>query len=580
MLLTRSKSKVNISFGPPHAVLNLSKLGLRYFRIALNISARSQEQLVKNFISHPNVGWMFSAEGWFNFAVGIWARDNAEINDVSAAIRSALSPEDRVVFQSELTSLYGFGDRAIGKTSTPMPILDAVYQSVDLSPIDFDYIKLVALDSSMSPKELAQILNVSSEEVISIHQKLKDTGVIVGDQERIDYGNLYFKVFVDTSSKKKLDAAQSLTEKLWNDDRCIYFARANSTYDLEFEIILHKKSDIKEYLRDFSEYEVAILTKNLYTNLYPLSKISNLGHIREELDRQNGDVIDLGNSKLWYLNHEGTQGYLSIYEDRKYFEAMEQSELNLFDDIVTMIKDQYPDTVFSVIDLGSGDGMKSRIFIEKLWERSVKAYYPVDVQPIELATALKAHAEGSYAKHPTLLDFENLSARFPLKLGPSEKQIYLFLGGTYGNYPSNTINQYIKKVVSLSSLLFVSMPVRTQKSSQEILDQYTSKNIEITAFGPLAQMGFEKKDFEPNPNAPELYVQPIMENERVRTTFILKNDVTVLGRTFLKGTTFKLTSSWKPSPEEARQAFESDFIVERTFLNDEMSISLLKEKED
>ncbi|MEI9966555.1 MAG: hypothetical protein WDN67_02815 [Candidatus Moraniibacteriota bacterium] len=41
---------------------------------------------------------------------------------------------------------------------------------------------------------------------------------------------------------------------------------------MEFELILNNKSQQKEYLENFSDYKTAVLTKNVYTNLYPVNR--------------------------------------------------------------------------------------------------------------------------------------------------------------------------------------------------------------------------------------------------------------------------------------------------------------------
>ena len=255
---------------------------------------------------------------------------------------------------------------------------------------------------------------------------------------------------------------------------------------------------------------------------------------------------------------------------------MEKSELDLFDKLIAYIKATYPKTLFHVIDLGSGNGLKAKIFIEKLGEKNVKAYYPVDIQPIELAAALNAHQKGQYGKHPTLLDFENLPSRFPLKVLPNEKQIFLFLGGTYGNFPHLLINNYLKPLISSSAILIIAMPLRaSKKTDEEIIHSYTSSNIESVAFGPLIQVGFEKKDFERNPYNPEFHVVPVIEDGRLLTVAKLKQNVTVLGRVFTKGTVFKFTTSWKPQIEEVKAAIGADYTIDRIIHNNDMSLSLV-----
>lgn len=422
---SRKTEAKNESFGSPYAVLNVSKIGLRYFRICILASEKSKERLLHHFINHPNIGWVFSAEGWFNIGIGIWAQSNSEINEISSAIRKALDPKDTIVYQSELTSLHCFGNRPIDKTDKPMTIVDSILHPIELTHTELDYLKVLTLDSSIPTKEMSELLGVQEGEVVEMNRKLTEQGIIVGYQERVNYAGLYYKVFIDSLSRKNDKALEELLANLWKDTRCIYVERANGKYDVEFEIIVEKKSEIEEYLSNFTDYQTVLLTKNLYTNLYPLSKVANLKQIKDTLSSQTGSLIDFRNSKLWYLNYKATDAYLNIYENKKYFEVMEKSELDLFDDVIGYIKQNNPDTTFSVIDVGSGDGLKGRVFIEKIGEESVKAYYPVDVQPIELAAALRANADGKYAKHPVLLDIENLSSRFPLKLLPGENR-YMF----------------------------------------------------------------------------------------------------------------------------------------------------------
>lgn len=579
MKLLRKAATVGTSFGPSYAVLNLSKVGLRYFRFMIKSSPKSRDRLLKAFTDHPNIGWIFSATGWFNLAVGVWARDNAEINDISTSIRAVLGKDDKIVYQSELTSLYGFGDRLIGKPTIPMPIIDAVYTPLELSPIELDYIKLLTLDSTQPSAELAEVLGIGADEVNNLATSLEEKGIIVGYQERINYSGTYYKVFIDTLSRKHPHSVDALIERLWADPKCIYLERANGKYDLEFELILDRKRDLKSYLVEFTEYQTAILTENLYTNLYPLNKTANMRAIQEALVGQEGPIIDLRNSKLWYLNHKGADAYLSIYENRKYFETMEKSELDLFEEITTHLSSEHGGKSFSLIDIGSGDGMKGRIFIEQLGEQNVKAYYPVDIQPIELAVAMQAHKEGTYAKHPTLLDIENLGARFPLHLLPSEAQIYVFFGGTYGNFKSAQINQYLKSIMQPGVELLVAMPIVTEgKTEEAIIESYANLKYQGAAFGPLEQVGLSLEDFEPNQTYKGLRVQIAFEDERLVSSFVLSKDVLAAGREFEKGTRFKMVTSWKPTLNQVAEALEADFDVVKTFHNKDMSISLVRTK--
>jgi uncharacterized SAM-dependent methyltransferase len=573
-----SFKKEDESFGPPHVVLNLSKIGLRYFRIGINASAASKQKLAINFSSHPNVGWIFYAEGYCNLAIGIWAKDNAEINDISQQIRSVLSPKDEIVFQSELTSLYSFGNRPSGGESQAMCVVDSTISPVALSPLEIDLIKLLTLDSSLNDVELSQLLNITEVYLHEVKHNLFASGVIVGYQDRIEYKGIYFKVFVDSLSRKKENAECDLVKSLWNDNACVYLERANSKYDLEFELVLKRKSDLKKYIKNFSDYKVSVLTKNVYTNLYPVNKVANLKEIKDAIVSQKGNVIDLRNSKLWYLNYSGAEAYLDIYAgNEKYFETMEKSELDLFEEIASFINKKYSDQSFSVVDIGSGDGIKGKFFIQKLGEEKVKAYYPVDIQPIEIAAALNVHDKERYAKHPTLLDIENISSRFPLKMHPKEKQIYIFLGGTYGNFPKEKINSYLKPLVNEPGLLLIAMPIVTGgKTDEEIIDSYIGPKFDQMISGSLLQVGFQRSDFKVNEKYEGTIAHFNMEDRRLVSSLVLKEKVSILDKSFEEGTTFKLTTSWKPTLDEFKQALSEDFVIEKIFHNKDMAIALVE----
>lgn len=546
--------------------------------MGIKAAPASRQKLINNFKNHPNVGWLFLAEGWFNLAVGIWAKDNAEINDIGSQVRNLLTPEDQIVFQSELTSLYGFGNRAATNSGSAMCIVDSTIYPIEMSALELDYIKLVTMDSTLSTQELAQLLNISEQKVRDLHEKMIRSGVIVGTQQRLNYAGLYYKIFIDTLSRKDNKAVDAITARLWEDPKCIYFARANSKYDLEFELILESKTELANYLKDFFDYQVAILKENIYTNLYPFNKIANLKEIKDALKKNEQGYVDFRNSKLWYLNYKGAGAYLSIYENRQYFETMEKSELDLFSDLAAKIKSEPGQYRYSIIDIGSGDGLKGRKFAETLGEESVKAYYPVDIQPLELAVALRSHKEAHYAKHPVLLNIEALSTRFPLKVLPGEKQIFVLFGGTYGNFQTDAINSYLKPLLAdLSAALVVSMPiVGAKKTDQMIIDSYTGSNFEEVVFGPLAQIGFNKNDFERGPHHPDLILHFEIKDRRLVSYLVLKNDVRVFDQEFKKGTVFKMTSSWKPSLEQFRAALEQDFKIESIINNADMAIAIIR----
>jgi len=563
-----------VQTGPPYAVINISKLGLRYFRLFIKATPSSKDKLIKNFFGHPNIGWIFSGKSWCNIAIGIWASDNDEINDISASIRNLLSSKDKIVYQSELTALYGFNTlRPVTQRGNEMRIIDAVIKPAQLDQISIDYLKILTIDSSLSKNDYASILGTTASKINELDKKLLSSGIIVGYQDRVNYLDRYYKVFIDSANRVKKFDIDKFIKKLWGDKKCIYFEKANGKYDIEFEIILKNNSILKQkYLKGFFDYKIIEL-KHIYTNLYPLSKVANLKDIQDATISQTGKIIDLRNSKLWYLNYEGVEAYLDIYKNKEYMELMEKSELELFDKVASFLNKENPKYIYYLIDLGSGNGFKGKIFIQKIGESKIKGYFPVDIQPIELSYVLATHKEAKYATHPVLLDFGKLSSRFPLKVLPKEKQIYAFLGGTYSNFSSGEINSYLSTVYNdNSSVLIISMPLRVSK--KRTINSYANMSYEDLAFAPLKHIGFKKRDFIINKEYSRLIVQINLEENCVISSFILKKNVKILGREFKTGTIFKMTTSWKPTLEEFRLALEKDFKIKKIFSNKKFAIAV------
>jgi uncharacterized SAM-dependent methyltransferase len=256
---------------------------------------------------------------------------------------------------------------------------------------------------------------------------------------------------------------------------------------------------------------------------------------------------------------------------------MNEGEVSLFDDIAKYISSSEPKSIFNIVDIGSGNGMKGKLFIESIGESTVKAYYPIDLQIIELEFALNVHRDGKYAKHPVFLDLENMGARFPVKTTPGEKNINIFLGGTYGNFDHHTINQNLKKLINNQDYLLVTMSISAgTKSDEELIAPYMNMNAQKISLGTLEQIGFNANQFETNKDYPELVLHYKMENRRATSFFILKDDVEIDGKKYSKGTEFKILSSWKPNLDEFKSALETDFVVEKMFYNDVNAIALIK----
>lgn len=560
--------------------VNLSKLGFRYFRIMLE-SKLFSKRFIEYLINHPNTGYVFEGQGWSGkkrvLGIGIWATSNAEISDIATHIRSRIPESYEVVYQSELTRLEYLRITEQGHLS--MTLLDELEQKQDISALELDFLKLLSVDASIAASEMATLLGVSETELSEISDRLIREGVYYGVFENTPLPIGYTKFFVNTAALT-ISKVEHFYGLLKNDPNCVYLARGNGKYNIEFEYVLEDEPEFQAIYSSFLKHAKRIqFDKNIFTNLFPQSKFLNVKAVQDafvELAKTSDTTFDLRNSKLWYVSHEGARAYLDIYSNERYGEVMKSGEVTLFKEIAEEVRNSTG--VFNIIDLGSGDGLKARALIETLGEDRIKSYFPVDIQELELAQALRAHEGAQYAIHPTVLGFEKLGVRFPIATGTNERNLFVLFGGTYGNFPTKQINTYLMDALGDQDKLVISMPISDFSSKENIKRSYQNKIIENVSFGPLQQIGFRQEDFLRNPDDPTLFVQPVWVDNILVQTFILARSKHLLGVYLEAGTQFQTVSSWKPTLREFREALEKNFVVDQMFSNRQFVIAVCAKK--
>jgi hypothetical protein len=201
--------------------LNLSKMGFRYFRIMLE-SKLFSKKFIDYVINHPNTGFVFEGTGWSGkkrvLGIGLWATNNAEISDIATNIRSVIPVSYKVILQSELTRLEYF--KEVDGLRKAMLLIDELDQKQELSALEYEYIKLLCVDGSLSAKEKASLLRISLAEVELIDLSLSKRRVFYGIFSDDSFPKNYTKFFIDTTSLS-YKKVEDYCERLRHDPRCV-----------------------------------------------------------------------------------------------------------------------------------------------------------------------------------------------------------------------------------------------------------------------------------------------------------------------------------------------------------------------
>jgi L-histidine Nalpha-methyltransferase len=105
---------------------------------------------------------------------------------------------------------------------------------------------------------------------------------------------------------------------------------------------------------------------------------------------------------------------------------------------------------FDLIELGSGDGIKTRILLEKLVEHgSGLRFIPVDISPTateQLTGSLKKSLPDLQVE-PLTGDYFHLTDR----INGSFRKVILFLGSNIGNFPDEDLDLFLKQLSGITS---------------------------------------------------------------------------------------------------------------------------------
>ena len=169
-------------------------------------------------------------------------------------------------------------------------------------------------------------------------------------------------------------------------------------------------------------------------------------------------------SSKFFYDAEGSRIFQEIMEMPEYY--LTDCEAEIFDTHKQKIGSMFCNGCCTVdlVELGAGDGMKTRILISELLERRVQfRYIPVDISEeavVQLAGAMKQQFP-ELSLEPRIGDYfhmiEDLSKVYP------NRKVVMFLGSNLGNYNYQESLGFLGKLNSAMSeddLLFIGLDLK------------------------------------------------------------------------------------------------------------------------
>lgn len=206
---------------------------------------------------------------------------------------------------------------------------------------------------------------------------------------------------------------------------------------------------------------------------------------------RQGERLDCVSSDAWYSTPDLIDAYTNILrstEENPYSISNSEKKLLLasFEEIYARLSFKEDDAV-CVIDLGSGNGKKTKLFVKQLLSKGHKTtVVPIDISDKNIQSTLDALSEldVSYLDNPDgiyISDFYN----FPITLSeikrqaPANKFIILFLGSTLGNFSAEDSDAFLYRLANDDTSVITGTSVLNMSPSMKdnLVSQYRSQEM-------------------------------------------------------------------------------------------------------
>ena len=194
-----------------------------------------------------------------------------------------------------------------------------------------------------------------------------------------------------------------------------------------------------------------------------------------DVDKGLGEYPKNLSSKYFY-NAEGDKIFQDIMKMPEYyltdceFEIFEKQKAQILESIQTKGK-------FNLVELGAGDGLKTKILIQYFSDQNVEfEYFPIDISA-DVLNELKSDLEFRFPKlkvHP--LNYEYFEALEKLNELDGSPKVLLFLGGNIGNFSNKMALDFYSQLNGiLNDDDKIISGIDLKKNPHIILDAYNDK---------------------------------------------------------------------------------------------------------
>lgn len=188
-------------------------------------------------------------------------------------------------------------------------------------------------------------------------------------------------------------------------------------------------------------------------------------------------------SSKWFYDERGDQLFQAIMAAPEYY--LTDAELSIFQTCAGRLHTHLGESPIDLIELGAGDGTKTRFLIDGLRAAGTELrYIPVDISANALDGLAKGAAEWWPEQEFIPLQGEYFHALDNMpKDQPDRKRLLLFPGANIGNFPPHAARQFLRELrIFLRRGDFLMIGFDLKKDPNQILAAYNDPGGHTAAF--------------------------------------------------------------------------------------------------
>jgi len=271
-------------------VINFTNLGYTSYRIMPRLSNTTKErynEIIEFFMNHPNVLWLNSCGGKYDFIINIMAKNIIHFNDIFKKIKEKF-PEQIQNYDilTHLEMSY-FGRDYLSKKTREIksvPYFGREFKLIKLDEIDLKILNILSENARINAIEISSKLKITPNTIINRIKNLKKIGIIQAYEPLLHVEKIGYQAY------KLLIKFQNITEE--KERQLIAFSQRNTNvigiikliglWDFEIEIEIDNREQLHQFIMEIrdkfkdiiKEFETLPLYHDYRYNFLPKDLVS------------------------------------------------------------------------------------------------------------------------------------------------------------------------------------------------------------------------------------------------------------------------------------------------------------------